>query len=134
MQRSKDPKGLRTLRLCMSWQKFKIGAVKQTKNLSKHNCQKKMDGKNYYCPKNLDGKNHYHPRILTNHKKVVSSRISFSLKFWSLVRNDDYYERMVELYFLSRMNNFTSFNFSSTISWAFLKICSVFSLSKLLSG
>ena len=49
------------------------------KNLSKHNCQKKFDGKNYYCPKNLDGKNHYHRRILTNHKKVGSSRISFSL-------------------------------------------------------
>ena len=49
------------------------------KNLSKHNCQKNLDGKNYYCPKNLDGKNHYYPRILTTIQKLGSSRISFSL-------------------------------------------------------
>ena len=55
--------------------------------MSKYNCEKNLDGKNHYHPKNLDGKNHYHPRILTNHKKVGSSRISISLKFWSLVRN-----------------------------------------------
>ena len=103
--KSKDPKGPRTLRLCLSEDlcknnyshlyfavvtfltKIQNWCYKTNKNLSKHNCQKNLDGKNYYCPKNLDGKNHYHPRILTNHKKVGSSRISFSLKFWSLVRN-----------------------------------------------
>ena len=77
LQRSKEPKGPRTLRLCMSENLCKnyychldfavvtfltkIGAIKQTKNLSKHNCQKNLDSKNYYCPKKLDGKNHYHP-------------------------------------------------------------------------
>ena len=106
--KTKDPKGPRTLRLCMSedlcknyyyhlnfavvtfLQKFKIGGIKQTKILSKHNCQKNLDGKNYYCPKNLDGKNHYHPRIWLTIQKVGSSRISFSLflliRFWILVR------------------------------------------------
>ena len=59
--------------------------------LSKHNCQRNLDGKNYYCPKNLDWKNYYHPRILTTIQKVGKSRISFSLflliRFWILVRN-----------------------------------------------
>ena len=48
--------------------KIQNWCYKTKKNLSNHNCQK-----------NLDGKNHYHPRILANHKKVGSSRISISL-------------------------------------------------------
>jgi hypothetical protein len=52
---------------------------KTNKKLAKTQLSKKLDGTNYFCPKNLDGKNHYHPRILTNHKNVGSSRISFSL-------------------------------------------------------
>ena len=118
--KSKDLKGPRTLRLCMSEDlcknyyshlnfavvtfltKIQNWCYKTTKNLSKHNCEKNLDGKNhyhpknldgknYYHPKNLDGKNHYHPRILTTIQKVGSSRISFSLFlliwFWILVRN-----------------------------------------------
>ena len=38
------------------------------KNLSKHNCEKNLDGKNHYHTKNLDGKNYYHPKILTTIK------------------------------------------------------------------
>ena len=107
--KSKDPQGPRTLRLCMSEDlckhyyshlyfavvtfltKIQNWCYNTQKNLSKHNCQKYLDGKNHYCPKNLDGKNHYHPRIFTTIQKVGSSRISISLslliRFWVLVRN-----------------------------------------------
>ena len=91
--------------------------------MSKHNCQKNLGGKNYYCSKNLDGKNHYHPRILTNHKKVGSSRVSFSLflliRFWILVRNACYFPQLTYQFISAKQVTVAK----SLLSWCIYCVC-----------